>query len=255
MPDDGYVVIVRDISARPRIEDDKAEILAAVSYELRIPLRPIRSYLDSLTEHDNELDEEQRRHAFDVMLREEQRLERLARQLRRASSLEEAVFQVVPERLDWSKAVLDQVDWMRRQHPNHGFSVTIADGLPPVMADDHLTAQVLASLLTNAVKFSPDGSLVDVNVEYARERVFTTITDEGEGIEGDERERIFDKLTLGSRLNNGDRGVGLGLYIVRRSVEAMGGMVWVDEGPTGGSAFTFTLPAVPAQVRRTLRTR
>jgi len=255
MPDDGYVVVVRDISARPRIEDDKAEILAAVSYELRIPLRPIKSYLDALTQHDNELDDDQRRHAYDVMLREEQRLERVARQLRRASSLEEAVFQVVPERLDWGKAVLDQVDWMRRQHPNHGFSVTIADGLPPVMADDHLTAQVLASLLTNAVKFSPDGSLVDVNVEYARERVFTTITDEGEGIEGDERERIFDKLTLGERLRNGDRGVGLGLYIVRRSVEAMGGMVWVDEGPSGGSAFTFTLPAQPAQVRRALRTR
>jgi signal transduction histidine kinase len=56
-------------------------------------------------------------------------------------------------------------------------------------------------------------------------------------------------------LSNGDRGVGVGLYIVRRSVEAMGGMVWVDEGQSGGSAFTFTLPAQPAQVRRALRTR
>jgi PAS domain S-box-containing protein len=255
MPDDGYVVVVRDITARPRIEDDKAEILAAVSYELRIPLRPIKSYLDSLTQRDNELDDNQRHHAYDVMLREQQRLDRLARQLYRASSLEEAVFQVVPERLDWKKAVLDQVEWMRRQHPNREFSLTIADGLPPVMADDHLTAQVLASLLSNAVKFSPDGSPVDVNVEYARERVFTTITDQGEGIEGDERERIFDKLAIGDRLNNGDRGVGLGLYIVRRSVEAMDGMVWVDDGPAGGSAFTFTLPAMPAQVRRSLRTR
>ncbi len=255
MPDDGYVAIVRDITARPRIEDDKAEILAAVSYELRIPLRPIKSYLDALTQRDSELDDEQRRHAYDAMMREEQRLERLARQLNRASSLEEAVFQVVPERLDWGKAVLDQVEWMRRQHPNHEFSLMIADGLPAILADDHLTAQVLASLLSNAVKFSPDGSPVDVNVEYPRERVFTTITDEGEGIESDDRERIFDKLAVGDRQNNGDRGLGLGLYIVRRSVEAMGGMVWVDDGPSGGSAFTFTLPAVPAQGRRALRPR
>jgi PAS domain S-box-containing protein len=255
MPDDGYVVIVRDISARPRIEDDKAAILSAVSYELRTPLRPIKSYLDSLMQRDNELDDDQRHQAYEVMLREEQRLERLARQLARASSLEEAVFQVVPERLDWGKAVLDQVEWMRRQHPSHEFSLTLADGLPAVMADDHLTAQVLASLLSNAVRFSPDASPVDVNVEYARERVFTTITDEGGGIEGDERERIFERFTVGDRINNGDRGVGLGLYIVRRSVEAMGGMVWVDDGPTGGSAFTFTLPAVPVQVRRGLRSR
>src|SRR3954452_25250064 len=114
------------------------------------------------------------------MLREEQRLERLAKQLYRATSIEEAIFQVLPERLDWAKVVLDQVEWMRRQHPNHEFAVTIADGLPPVMADDHMTAQVLASLLSNAVRFSPDNSPVDINVEYARERVFTTVTDEGD---------------------------------------------------------------------------
>jgi two-component system phosphate regulon sensor histidine kinase PhoR len=256
MPDAGYVAVVRDITDRPRIEDDKAEILTAVSYELRTPLRPIKAYLDALTQHENELDDEQRRHAYEVMLREEQRLERLARQLHRASSIEEAVFQVIPERIDWKKAVAEQLDWMRRQHPNHEFSLTIADDLPPVMADDHLTAQVLASLLSNAVKFSPDGSPIDVNVEYARERVFTTVTDEGDGIEGDNRDRIFEKFTLADHLNNGDRGVGVGLYIVRRSVEAMGGMVWVDDGPSGGSAFTFTLPAVPAQTRRgAVRTR
>jgi two-component system phosphate regulon sensor histidine kinase PhoR len=256
MPDEGYVAVVRDITERPRIADDKAEILTAVSYELRTPLRPIKGYLDTLMQHENELDDEQRHHAYEVMLREEQRLERLARQLHRASTIEEAVFQVVPERLDWGKAIRDQVEWMRRQHPNHEFSLTIADGLPPVMADDHLTAQVLASLLSNAVKFSPDGSPVDINVEYARERVFTTITDEGDGIEGDDRDRIFERFTLGDHLNNGDRGVGVGLYIVRRSVEAMGGMVWVDDGPSGGSAFTFTLPAVPAQSRRgAVRTR
>ncbi|HEX2382457.1 MAG TPA: ATP-binding protein [Acidimicrobiales bacterium] len=257
MAHDGYVVVVRDITARPRIEDDKADILAAVSYELRTPLVPIRGFLDTLTERGDELDDAQRKHAYDVMLRETHRLERLVKQLRRASSLEEAVFQVMPERLDWRQAVLDQVESIQREQPNREFSVTIADDLPAVMADDHLTAQVLANLLSNAVRFSPERSPVEVTVEYARERVFTTITDEGEGIEGDDREWIFDKYTTaGGPAMSGQRGGGLGLYIVRRAVEAMGGMVWVDDGPEGGSAFTFTLPGIAPKVKRTVfRTR
>jgi len=257
MPNDGYVVVVRDVSARPRIEDDKADILAAVSYELRTPLVPIRGFLDTLNERGEKLEPEERQHAYEVMLRETHRLERLAKQLRRASSLEEAVLQVVPERLDWGKAVRDQIENIQREQPNREFPVTIADDLPPVMADDHLAAQVLASLLSNAVRFSPERSPVEVSVEYARERVFTTISDEGDGIEGNDRDQIFDRYTTGRRpASDGQRGTGLGLYIVRRAVEAMGGMVWVDDAATGGSAFTFTLPAVPTQVRRSaVRTR
>ena len=168
MPNDGYVVVVRDVSARPRIEDDKADILAAVSYELRTPLVPIRSFLGTLIERGEKLDPEERQHAYEVMLRETRRLERVAKQLRRASSLEEAVLQVVPERLDWGKAVLDQIENIQREQPNREFPVVIADDLPPVMADDHLTAQVLANLLSNAVRFSPDRSPVEVTVEYAQ---------------------------------------------------------------------------------------
>ena len=208
MPDEGYVVVVRDVTARQRVADDKADILATVSHELRTPLAPIRGLLGMLTERDDELDDDQRRHAYEVMLREEQRLERLVHQLLQASSLEEAVFQVVPERIDWAKAVLEQVESIEREQPNREFSVTIEDKLPLVMADDQMAAQVLANLLSNAVKFSPERSPVDVSVEYARERVFTTITDEGAGIESDDRERIFDKFTrLGDRMAHGEQRV------------------------------------------------
>ena len=216
--------------ARPRIEDDKADILAAVSYELRTPLVPIRGFLDTLTERGEKLDADERQHAYEVMLRETRRLERLAKQLRKASSLEEAVLQVVPERLDWGQAVRDQVENIQREQPNREFPVTIADDLPPVMADDHLAAQVLANLLSNAVRVlarqvtggSDRGVRAGARLHHDRRR-------------GRRHRRrrprpdlrsLHDSCRPGS---DGQQGVGLGLYIVRRAVEAMGGMVWVDD--------------------------
>ncbi len=71
----------------------------------------------------------------------------------------------------------------------------MAENLPPVIGDDQMAAQVLANLLSNAARFSPDDTPVEVEVEYARERMFTTITDQGPGIPDDDRERIFEKFT------------------------------------------------------------
>jgi PAS domain S-box-containing protein len=257
MSDGGYVVVARDVTARKQIDDEKADFLATVSHELRTPLTPIKGFLQTLSRRDAEFSEEERHHVYEVMLREEQRLERLVHQLLQATSLDQADSLVVVEKLDWEAAVREQVDCIAREEPGREFTLTIAPGLPRVIADDQLAAQVLTNLLSNAVKFSPDGSSIEVNVEHGRERVFTTITDHGPGIPSADRDRIFDKFTrLGDHMTRPEQGVGLGLYIVRRSVEAMGGSVWVDEGPDGGAAFAISLPAAPTRVRRQrVRTR
>jgi len=115
-----------------------------------------------------------------------------------------------------------------------------------------LASQVLANLLSNASKFSPDGSSIGVGVAHDGHRVVTTVADRGTGVPPADRERIFDKFTrLGDHLTRPQQGVGLGLYIVRRSVEAMSGTAWVDEAPGGGAAFSFSLPVATARVKRT----
>jgi two-component system sensor histidine kinase KdpD len=146
--------------------------------------------------------------------------------------------------------VREQVDDVRRHDLTREYSLVIAPDMPRVVADAHLATQVLSNLLSNAAKFSPEGSAIGVGVAHDGDRVVTTVADRGPGVAPADRDRIFDKFTrLGDHLTRPQQGVGLGLYIVRRSVEAMGGTVWVDEAPGGGAAFSFSLPVAPKRTR------
>jgi two-component system sensor histidine kinase VicK len=121
--------------------------------------------------------------------------------------------------------------------------------LPPrglvVQADSDKVERVLLNLLTNAIKFSPEGGTVTVEVQWteAPPGVLISVTDQGSGIPPEHLDRVFDKFyQAGDDLVKKTNGVGLGLYICKSIVEYHGGRIWVESTPGEGSTFQFTLP-------------
>src|SRR3954471_3536296 len=123
---------------------------------------------------------------------------------------------------------------------DHPLEIDVDAGLPRVAADRASVQHVLMNLVVNATKFSPAEAPIDIDVRRQDDDVCISVTDRGVGIPPDERDRVFEKFV---RLQDGGVGVGLGLFICRALVEAMGGRIWVGEGPDGGARMSFTLPA------------
>jgi PAS domain S-box-containing protein len=240
----GYVVVARDETDRKKLQDDKDGWIAQVSHELRTPLTPIKGFLHTLQRRDSEFTTEDRQRIYDVMLREEQRLEDLVNGLLQATTLDQRGLIVVPEVIDWVGVIAEQTDLYRRSDPTRTITVEVDRAVRQVIADVNLATGILANLLSNALKYSPEGSPISVTAVVDHEKVVTTVADEGPGIPRGDRERIFEKFTrLGDHLTRPQQGVGLGLYIARRSLDEMGGEIWCDERPGGGARFGFSLPA------------
>jgi PAS domain S-box-containing protein len=240
----GYVVVARDDTERKKLQDDKDGWIAQVSHELRTPLTPIKGFLHTLQRRDDQFTTEDRQRIYEVMLREEQRLEDLVNSLLQATSIDQQGLVVVAEVLAWDDVVQEQIDLYRRNDPSRSITAEVDRSVGQVVADRNLATGILANLLSNALKYSPDGSPITVTSTRDADRVITTVCDQGPGIAPGDRERIFEKFTrLGDHLTRPQQGVGLGLYIARRSLEEMGGQIWCDESPDGGARFGFSLPA------------
>jgi two-component system sensor histidine kinase KdpD len=111
-----------------------------------------------------------------------------------------------------------------------------------VLADPRRTAQVLANLIANASKYSPEGTDIGVESADADGYVRVSVRDEGPGIALDERERVFDRFYRSRITSDGASGIGLGLAICRAIVEAQGGHIGIDDAQGGGALVHFTIP-------------
>jgi signal transduction histidine kinase len=139
------------------------------------------------------------------------------------------------------------VDAQRIHLPPHiRLELRPEETLPPVSADPDKVRQVLVNLVDNAVKYSPDGGEVRVEIAAESQRVRFAVHDQGLGIPYGEQRRIFDKFyRLDPNLTRGIGGTGLGLYICRELVRRMEGRIWVTSEPGRGSTFAFELPVAP----------
>jgi PAS domain S-box-containing protein len=240
----GTVYAFRDVTDERAVEQMKTDFVSTVSHELRTPLAAIYGAAMTLKRQDVSVDESQRDRLLEVISSESDRLARIVNDILWASRLESGRMQVAIERCDAAVLAAEVADVSRSRVPEGvELVVTAPPGLPPVAADPDKLRQVLLNLIDNAVKYSPDGGRVTLEVARTGGRVRFQVSDEGLGVPPAEQDRIFEKFfRLDPNLTRGVGGTGLGLYISRELVTRMNGRVWVVSDGREGSTFYVELP-------------
>jgi signal transduction histidine kinase len=240
---EGIVYPFRDVTRERRLERVRSEFVATVSHELRTPLASLHGAAITLREHDD-LAGETQRELLDMIASQSQRLADLVEEILITGQLDSGSLRVSSEPFDAEELVHAVVHSARvRVGTGRTIQVELPTELPNVYGDAGRTRQVLSNLVDNAVKYSPDGSRIEITVDADEERVHFSVSDEGLGIPLTEQERIFEKFyRLDPHHRRGVSGSGLGLYICRELVRSMNGRIFVESDLGRGATFKFDLP-------------
>lgn len=240
----GLVCVFRDISKVKEIEQMKSDFISTVSHELRTPLTSIKGYIATLLHPATKFDGATQRDFLQIMNREADRLSGLISDLLEVSRIESEKFRMNPRVLDLVPIVNQMVEKYRELNRKHTFEIGSPEALE-VEIDGTQIEYVLHHLMSNAVKYSPKGGKIEVALLKVEDKIYVSVKDQGVGIPFDEQEKIFDRFhRVDNRPTRWAYGWGLGLFIVRKVVEAHGGRIWVESALGGGSKFTFTLPTL-----------
>jgi PAS domain S-box-containing protein len=237
----GMVFNSRDITERKEVERLKDDLVSTVSHELRTPLTSLRGFAELMLAR--EFAPEKRRHFLQVILNEGTRLTNLINDFLDIQRIESGRQTYHFETITLTSLLSDALEVFRADESQHSLRLEASDNLSLVRADADRLHQVLANLISNAIKFSPKGGIVTIRARQVADQIVVEVADQGVGIPSDVIPQLFQKFY---RVDNTETrsigGTGLGLALVKDIITMHGGQVWVESQPNMGSSFFFSLP-------------
>ena len=234
------------------VQQAQTEFVSTVSHELRTPLTSIKGFADTILRAGDRQDLAQQRRYIDIIKQQADRLTRLVEDLLAVSRLESKKLQLTVRAIDLREAIQRVTHILSEKARNHKINEVIPPGLPLVWADADRLEQILTNLIDNAIKYSPAETTVTVvarDVPGTPEMVEFSVADQGGGIPQEHLPEIFSKFSrLDNPLTRQTEGTGLGLYITRSLVVALGGQIKVTSVP-GCTTFTVQLPAASLEMQ------
>src|SRR3989344_1695448 len=245
----GTIKVFRDITYEREIDKAKTEFVSLASHQLRTPLSAVNWYSEMLLEGDvGELNEKQKKY-LDEVYRSNQRMVELVNALLDVASLELGTFVIEPKSTDICKLALSVISEQKPQISSKKmkFSFLCAKNVSLMRTDPKLLRMVMQNILSNAVKYTPNGGKINFNLSLKDKKTISIqVSDNGYGIPKNQQDQIFTKLFRADNVRDKDTdGTGLGLYIVKSIIQNSGGKVWFKSlggEENKGTTFFVTLP-------------
>jgi signal transduction histidine kinase len=222
----------------------KSEFLANMSHELRTPLNAIIGFSEVLAERMfGDVNDKQAEYLADI-LESGRHLLSLINDILDLSKIEAGRMELERTTFHLPNAIENALTLVRERAQRHGITLgrTVDERLGMIDADERKVKQVLLNLLSNALKFTPEGGRIDVRAAARDDAVEISVTDTGVGIAPEDQATVFEEFRQVGSAAKKVEGTGLGLAISRKFIELHGGRIWVESQVDKGSTFAFTLP-------------
>ena len=228
-----------------QVEDIRQKLIGDVAHELRTPLTVIKGSLDGLMDGVMPPDES----TYERIYRQVDRMDRLVNDLQELNRIEEGVINLTIRPVVINQLLMDLIQTMQVNYSAKQVALNLKTGQMPllVMADDDRLDQVMINLLSNALRSTPNGGEVLVQVENVGNVAHISVADTGIGIAPEHLEKVFSRFyRVDHSRSRQAGGSGIGLTVAKKLVEAMGGRIWAESAGEGqGATFRFTLPLSP----------
>lgn len=249
----GWLLILRDITEERELAETRDQLTEMIVHDLRGPLTTIRGSLALLARTLSAEDlSETTAQALKVSERSVSQMLGLVNSLLDLARLEGDPLEINRTGVHVAELCQQLAESHIPEANDAGLilETDIRDGLPTIQADEEKLRRVLANLLDNALKFTPEGGRIVLAASCSDGSILLTVADTGPGVPAEMRERIFDRFAQLPSVDSRRRGTGLGLAFAKLAVEAHGGKIWVEDSSQGGSAFWIELPLAQSEASR-----
>ena len=227
-----------------RNEQLRANLLRAISHDLRTPLTSISGNADNLLANYQKMDDDTRERTFQDIYEDSMWLIGLVENLLAVTRIEGGQVRLTQSVELMDEVVAEALRHINRKGKEHTIRVCSSEDLILARIDARLIVQVIINLVDNAVKYTPAGSVIEIRTEKDAQQVVVSVSDNGPGIPDEQKPRIFDMFYSGAnKIADSRRSLGLGLSLCKSIITAHGGKISVEDNHPKGTVFTFTLPA------------
>ena len=259
----GVVAVLNDITSSKQVEKLKDEFVSVVSHELRTPLTAIKGYTQHLVRRlerrlrekrqstNMEFGQKEPPESYDlrslqIVQSQSEQLERLVNDLLDLSRVQWGEMNLQYTSFYLADVLTERVQLAQVSAEDHTITLDIQAQDSRIVADKLRVSQVIGNILDNAIRFSPQGRQVHVELKEENNEYLISITDQGIGVRPEYMDHIFERFyRVRNTASRQYSGIGLGLFVARAIVEAHGGHIWVSSNQGLGSTFSFTLPRAP----------